>query len=116
MYILKANKVIAWLPIFWIVLFWTFVGIVTLEYGHSPRYNAPDPEDSIFGFLHSILFFGIGVIPFLMFISFVIQAIIFFFEKEQFSWKVLGFQVLGVLVFVIHFMLIPSRVIEWFGD
>lgn len=116
MYILKANKVIAWLPIFWIVLFGMFVGIVSLEHGRYPAYNMPDPKGSTFAFMYWMLLVLFGVILVFTFSSFVVQAIIFFFEKEQFSWKVIGFQVLSVSVFIIHFMLLPSRVIDRFAD
>jgi len=112
----NINKGIIFLPFIWILLLWTFVTLVSIKFGHFPSYGLPDPKEAGFYILYLLVFGGLGLIIFIMVISFVIQLITYCFERSLFSMKIFLAQLLSLAFLVLYLKLDLFNLMEWLID
>lgn len=112
----KINRAIIFLPCIWIALLWIFAALVSIRLGHLPANGLPDPKDSGLGLLYFFVISGLGLIIFIMPLSFVIQLVFYCLGRSLCSVKMLAGQILSFILFIGYLKFDLFGLFEWLSD
>ena len=108
--------ILAAYPLAWLALFYAFVVRARLHLGHWPAPYQPDPKDLEFTFHHQAIWLGLGALPVVALVTFVLALVRRRLADYPRTWPALTLLVLSIVMVIALGRLDPGNFFTWFAD